>query len=620
MDLLTAENLTFAYPDRDALWQNLSFTLPKSSFTLLAGAGGSGKSTLLRHLIYKLEPHGERSGHIYFDGEDLAKAAPSDRVRRIAFVMQNPDDQIVSDSVWHELAFGLENQGVPPNEMRLRIAEMANFFGMQTWFQQKTNHLSGGQKQLLNLASVLVLKPDLLVLDEPCAQLDPIAADEFAHILRRVNRELGVTIFITDHQQNLILPLADRVLLLEGVATGGAAGGSGDDRVAEGCDRGDAEGSSRGITLFSSAKDYATHLLDARSAAQENFTTSGHSTEISSETVRALQGSLPAAARISYAVSPADLTLEIREVRELLARKIAEPVVTESLQAEASATDKNANKNASSKHAPEPLVEIKNLSFTYTRNGPLVLDHLSLAVPEGQFLTILGGNGSGKSTLLHTLAGLNRPQSGHFKWRDKKRPRTALLPQNPRLLFTAETIEAELTQVWAELSSEEKAATTALFGRHADAERPSHFEPMDLLDALGLSERKDFHPSDLSGGELQRAALAVTLLRGANLLLLDEPSKGLDSLDRLRLAEILRGLVGRGITIVAVSHDLDFCAANADSCALLFQGSIAAQAEPHQFFSGHYFYTTDACRAAQGFLPGTITTEEVIDAWQNRGM
>ncbi len=460
--------------------------------------------------------------------------------------MQNPDDQIVSDSVWHELAFGLEQQGIAPAEMRLRIAEMANFFGMQTWFTRKCRELSGGQKQLLNLASVLVLKPELLILDEPCAQLDPIAADEFVHMLQRVNRELGVTIVLTDHRQQLILPLADRVLLL--------ANGS--------------------LRTFPSAKAYASFLLETNSA---------------------LAKALPAAARISYVVNPARLTLELRTVRELLREAFAKaPWETEDL--------------TETTHEPAILGHLKELSFAYGKNAPLVLDRLSLAIPRQRILAILGGNGSGKSTLMHTIAGLNRVQSGKIRWTNG-RPRIALLPQNARLLFTEETVLAQLEAVRAAQSSEERARVQDLLAIDSAEE---------LLDRLGLKERMNYHPADLSGGELQRAALAVTLLQGAELLLLDEPSKGLDAEAAAQLAEILHQLCERGITIVFVSHDLDFCAEHADSCALLFQGDIVALAVPRQFFSGHYFYTTDASRIAQGFLDGQITVEEVCAAWQNR--
>lgn len=566
MDLLKAENLSFAYPDQPLLWENLTFSLPKGSFTLLAGAGGSGKSSLLRHLVHKLEPFGHKSGHLYFSGTRLDRLPAWMRVQKIAFVMQNPEDQIVTDSVWHELAFGLENQGVDPQTMRLRIAEIANFFGMQTWFQQRCDQLSGGQKQLLNLAAVLLLQPELLVLDEPSAQLDPIAADEFFHILQRVNRELGVTILMTDHRLGRMLPLADRVLLLE----------------------------DKGLRAFRSPRAFAAALQ-----AEQH----------------PLSLALPAAARISFALAPDNdplPVLEVREVREQLAHAFAAHAVTASVP--------EAVAQPADKPPARLLARLDEVSFSYSKHGDPVLDHLSLDIEAGKFLAVLGGNGSGKSTLLACLAGLLRPQSGriHF-YKDGVKPLfgrgeaplTALLPQNPRLLFARESVIEQMEEIWQELTPAARRDSARLLGYTEEA-----FSPLVLLEAMDLGDRAQFHPGDLSGGELQRAALATVLLYGAELLLLDEPGKGLDAEDLAHLGEILDRLRSRGITIVAVSHDLEFCAAHADTCALLFRGETAAVAEPHAFFSGHYFYTTDACRAAAGFLPGCITSEEVVSTWQ----
>ena len=190
MEILKVEDLSFKYPDcGEPAVKNVSFSIERGEFTVLCGATGSGKSTLLRMLKPQLTPLGEFSGEIFFNGQSLAGLDAKTSAAAVGFVMQKPEQQIVTDKVWHELAFGLENLGVPQETIAARVAEMANSFGMTEWFSSDVSTLSGGRKQLLNLASVLVMRPDLLILDEPTAQLDPVAATGFIELLRRLNRD-----------------------------------------------------------------------------------------------------------------------------------------------------------------------------------------------------------------------------------------------------------------------------------------------------------------------------------------------------------------------------------------------------------------------------------------------
>ena len=199
---IDVRGLTFTYPHgaRPVL-DNLDFAVEQGEFVLLTGNTGSGKTTLLRCLKPEIAPVGERSGEVRVEGT-------------VGYVAQNPDAQIVCDTVWHEMAFGLENAGVPADEMRVRVAEVAYFFGMEPWFNAKVAELSGGQKQLLNLAAVLALRPEVLLLDEPTSQLDPLAARDFAHALFRVNRELGLTVVVATHAPRMLEAYADRTFHL----------------------------------------------------------------------------------------------------------------------------------------------------------------------------------------------------------------------------------------------------------------------------------------------------------------------------------------------------------------------------------------------------------------------
>ena len=217
MALFEIEHLTFAYPtapDAPCL-RDVSLTLEAGEYLALCGKSGSGKTTLLRQLKSVLAPHGKKSGVIRFDGRALENVDAREQAGRIGYVMQNPDSQIVTDKVWHELAFGLESLGCDQRTMRLRVAEMASYFGIQDWFHREVAELSGGQKQLLNLASVMAMQPDVLILDEPTSQLDPIAAADFLNTIARLNRELGTTILLSEHRLENVLSVCDRVAVME---------------------------------------------------------------------------------------------------------------------------------------------------------------------------------------------------------------------------------------------------------------------------------------------------------------------------------------------------------------------------------------------------------------------
>ena len=217
MEHFRIENLSFYYPtskDKKSL-DNVSLKIEKGEYIVLCGKSGSGKTTLLRHLKTVLSPHGKRVGEIFFNGVALNDVDNRKQSSKIGYVMQNPDDQIVTDKVWHELAFGLESLGCDQKTMRSRVAEMACYFGIQDWFHRDVAVLSGGQKQLLNLASIMAMQPEVLILDEPTSQLDPIAASDFLNTVRKINTELGTTVIITEHRLEDIFPYADRAIVMD---------------------------------------------------------------------------------------------------------------------------------------------------------------------------------------------------------------------------------------------------------------------------------------------------------------------------------------------------------------------------------------------------------------------
>ena len=519
--------LTFTYPGQEQpALRDVTLCVEDGEFLVLCGASGSGKSTLLRQLKSVLAPHGARSGEVLFGGTPLDDVPRAVQAGAIGFVLQNPENQVVTDKVWHELAFGLESLGCDTPVIRRRVAEMAAFFGIQDWFYKNVSELSGGQKQLLSLASVMVMQPRVLLLDEPTSQLDPIAAADFLAVLARINRELGTTIILSEHRLEEALSYARRAAVLED-----------------------------GRLVCCAAPGEVGALLRRQGSG--------------------MFYAMPAAMRIWGAVaSSGTCPVTVCEGRAWLSSYAAAhplgSIPPERVRVQT-----------------EPALMASEVWFRYEPDAPDVLRGLTMTVCRGEHYALLGANGAGKSTTLRVLAGLSKPLRGEVT----ATGRVGLLPQDPQTLFVKKTVREELLDVCRE---EETLARTVALCR-----------------LEGLLER---HPYDLSGGEQQRAALAKVLLCAPNILLLDEPTKGLDAAFKRQLAQILRQLQAGGVTIVTVSHDVEFCAEFADHCALFFDGGITAEGTPRSFFSGNCFYTTAADRIARERLPGAVTVGDVAAA------
>lgn len=521
------DNLSFCYPGgEEAALEGVSLTVERGAFLVLCGPSGSGKSTLLRQLKPDLAPHGSRTGSILFEGAPLDSLDRRAQCQKIGFVLQSPEDQLVTDKVWHELAFGLESLGYDSAFIRRRVAETAAFFGIQPWFRRAVSTLSGGQKQLLNLASVMAADPSVLILDEPTAQLDPVAAADLLGALSRLNRELGVTVILSEQRLEDALPLASSAAVLD-----------------------------RGRLLCAGAPAEVGQRLKDEG--------------------RSMFLSMPASMRIWAGTdAPPPCPVTVREGREWLGGFAARRPL-----GELPPVPERSYPGGDSFRA-------KGLWFRYKKDGPEAVSDFSLSGKRGELLALLGGNGAGKTTVLKLLAGLCRPLRGKVERSGK----AVLLPQDPETLFTGKTVREDLLEV-------------------APAERLE--QAVSLCRLEGLLDR---HPFDLSGGERQRAALAKVLLADPDILLLDEPTKGLDGAFKAALGDLLEELCRQGKTVLFASHDLEFCARYAHRCALLFDGSIAAEGPPREFFSGGGFYTTAANRVAREQLPQAVTVEDVIAA------
>lgn len=547
MELLHIQDLTFRYPeaDQNAL-EDISLSIRSGEFTVLCGESGCGKTTLLKLLKRELAPFGETSGGIFYNGIAQADLNPRTAAADIGFVLQDPDSQIVTDKVWHELAFGLESLGYPPSVIRRRVAEMAAYFGIEDWFRRNVNDLSGGQKQLLNLASVMVMQPQLLLLDEPTAQLDPIAAANFIGTLQKLNRELGLTILLVEHRLEEVFPLANRVLLMD-----------------------------KGKLLYTGTpRDMGVYFQ----------TNPSHP----------MLAGLPAAMRIYNGLDvAAACPLTVREGRDFVTQNFDNRVDT--------------MEEKPYIHSDKIMLELKDIWFRYDKKQPDILRGVSLTVYEGEHVCLLGGNGAGKTTMLGIMAGLLKAYRGKvlidgqkidtYTDRTLYRHNVALLPQNPQTVFLAKTVREDLAETGK-----------AMEYKLDETER----RMAEIAGKLGIAPLLSMHPYDLSGGEQQKAALAKMLLLQPKLLLLDEPTKGIDAYAKQTLAAILKQLKQDGITIVTVTHDVEFAAATADRCAMLFDGEVVSVDTPTAFFAGNTFYTTAANRIVRGYYQNVVLCEDVI--------
>ena len=537
METYTIEYLTFTYPKSTYPTLNdLNLKIEEGQFITLCGPSGCGKSTFLRQLKTVLTPHGKRKGTILYQGTPLQEVEPRIQASEIGFVLQSPDNQIVTDKVWHELAFGLESLGYDTVTIRRRVAEMASFFGIESWFHKKVVDLSGGQKQLLNLAAIMVMQPKVLILDEPTSQLDPITGADFLETIGKINRDLGITIIMSEHRLEEVLPLSHRLIVMD-------------------------EGE---IICDGEPREVAIRLQDKRHSMWQ---------------------AMPVPFQIySHVKSKLPCPLTVGEGRSWLNDFIKE---TPLLPLKRSLTHDKKNQQV--------VIELKEIWFRYEKEEPDIIKGLSMTIYQGEFYALLGGNGTGKTTTLSLIAGLNKPYRGNVSI-----PLTHLigvLPQNPQALFVKKTVRAELEETLEDRSIGEEQRQDKL---------------QQLIEFCHLEQLLERHPYDLSGGEQQRVALAKVLLLEPQILLLDEPTKGLDAQLKEELAQLIRKLRGQGTTLIVVSHDIEFCAKYADRCGLFFDGSLVTEGDTSTFFSGNSFYTTAANRMARHLLPGVITSEEVI--------
>lgn len=542
MEILSIKDLTFSYPNKENFaLQNVNLSINSGDFVVVCGQSGSGKTTLLRMLKKEIAPHGEKQGAVYYKGEDVEKLDDKISAQKIGFVFQKPDQQIVTDKVWHELAFGLESLGYDSDYIRLRVGEMANYFGITSLFRKKTTELSGGQKQLMNLASVMAMSPDVIILDEPTSQLDPITANDFITTLKKINDELGLTVIIIEHRLQEVFPIADKVAVME------------DGKV----------------ICYDTPRNVCEKL-------------SNHP----------MSQGFPSAVRIwQKSGGKENCPLTVKEGRNFINSNFSERKLPL----------RNTIPNT------EDIITLKDVFFRYEKGGNDILSGTNLSIKKGEHFCILGGNGSGKTTTLKILAGLLKPYRGKViidnnkmtkkTTADFNRLGVAMLPQNPESVFLKSRVIDDYTEL-CKIKGIEK----------SDYEDKIN----SVAEKLGIKDLLENHPYDLSGGEIQKCALGKVLISEPKILLLDEPTKGVDAYSKLSLSKILQEIKFEGVTIITVTHDVEFASIVADRCGLFFDGEVLSSLVPQEFFSKNNFYTTASSRISRDKFANAVTVDDVV--------
>ena len=559
MEIFSVKNLSFTYPlcSNKAI-DNINFSINSSEFILICGQSGCGKTTLLKLLKKELTPKGEISGSIFYKNQTLSELDNRTSAEQIGFVMQNPESQVVMHKVSYELAFGAENIGLPKDVICRRMAEMVNFFGLNDIFDSEISSLSGGQKQLVNLASIMIMHPNVIILDEPTSQLDPIASKDFISVLRRINTELGITIIIVEHNLEDVMPISDKVIVID-----------------------------NGKVI---ANDTPRNICAALKNINENHP---------------MLKALPTPTKIYASLNNnKDILcpITVKEGKDFLEKNYKSDI-----------KELPINKPS---HSNNIAVELSNIWYRYERNSKDILKDVNLKVYKGEVFSLLGGNGAGKTTLMSVISGINKAYRGKIlingkKIKDYKKNslylhNIAYLPQSLQTVFIEDNVRKDFDEV-CKLMKYDKDAKEKII--------------LSVSEKLGITHLLDKNPYDLSGGEQQKCAIAKMLLLQPKILLMDEPSKAMDSFAKESLSEIIKMLKSDDeMTIIIVTHDIDFACECSDRVGLFFDGNIVSYNTPNKFFTENTFYTTSANRMARNIYPSAVKCSDIIKLCQRNGL
>jgi energy-coupling factor transporter ATP-binding protein EcfA2 len=543
--MIEFSHLTYSYPadGRTPVLDDLSLRINEGDFVLVVGPSGAGKSTFLR-CLNGLVPHfygGTIAGRLCVAGRDPVEMEPRRMSEIVGFVFQDPESQAVVDVVEDELAFAMENQGLPRTTMRKRIEEVVDQLNIAHLRARTLSTLSGGERQRVAIAAVLALHPQVLVLDEPTSQLDPQAAEEVLDALVKLNRDLGLTVVLSEHRLERVAQHADQILYLPGPGE---------------------------RPLMGPPAEVLAHVP-----------------------------LVPPLVELGKRLGWSPLPLTLRDARRY-AHKLQDRL-SNATDLERAPSNPDRPSNATGKVC---ILEIRDLQFAYS--GTQVLRGIDLAVGQGEFLAIMGRNGAGKSTLLKQCIGLLKPDQGQVRVLGMDTASTpvevlgrhiAYVPQNPNALLFADTVADELA-----------------FTRRAREMPPG--DDRALLHTLGLAAMAERYPRDLSTGERQRVALAAVLVGEPDLILLDEPTRGLDYAQKAALTSFLRTLRKEGKTVIVVTHDVELVAQCAERVVLMGDGQIAVDGPVREVMNDSQVFAPQVNKLFRD--PRYLTVQDVLAALQ----
>lgn len=597
-NIIQIRDLTFAYAAGDEpVLSDINIDIGSGEFVIIMGSSGSGKTTLLKMLKRNMIPAGRYSGRVYIYGKEADKLTDRENAAGIGYVSQDPDNQIVTDKVWHELAFGLENLGMDNVTIRKKVAEMSEYFGITGWYDREVSKLSGGQKQILNLASVMVMQPGILLLDEPTANLDPLAAIRFLDVVKRINQELGVTVVMVEHNLEHIYADADRIIAID---KGRVAANSSPKKAA-------ADIITAGSFLIEGLP-VASRLYSGYNKKNGNSVVSYNNVNIDSNNKdnHILSDEIPLTVKegrrwyVNYKkVYGKDITKDKDKINNFAGKSIInDKVIKKDVLEEDNITGnknkkrigfikKNNLENKSSRkntdNIENTVCQLKNVSYSYNKKLPYIIDGVDVSFKEGRITAILGGNGAGKSTMLKLIAGIIEPVRGKII----SNKRIIMLPQDPKAVFTEVSVEEELAEVLMDKGN-------GIYNNMPMEDKREIVE--QIIEEFGLNDIRKNNPYDISGGQQEKLAIAKVLLLKPEVLLLDEPTNGLDPYFKKTLGKLLKKINAGGVTIIIVSHDLEFVDSFCDDVIMLFDRKVAAKDSTHKFLRDNMFYTTNYYR------------------------
>jgi len=540
---INIENLTYCYPEsKGRALENINIGIDAGEVIFVCGTSGSGKSTLGK-CIAGTVPHfygGTISGEVKINNKPLASMEHSERAKKITVVFQDPERQLFMNKVHREIAFGLENVGINPSQIKRRVWETMQFTNILELWDRDIKTLSGGQKQKVALASAIAYLPECIIFDEPTSQLDPLASEEIIGLITKINKELGITMIIIEQRIEKCFDICDKILLLKNGK----------------------------VSFFGKREE----LYELDTIETDNY--------------------LPLYMRLSKYMKQISMPISSRETKTMITNRSKEmknKLIPESIK---------------TKDSKEILIKISGLKVSYGNQE--AIKKINSSINKGDLIGVFGPNGAGKTTFLKAIMGLNK-YSGSIKILESEVNRLSsskigeilgYVSQNPNDYISKDTIYDELKFT-------------------LDNFNKKNYEIIDeILKELELFEIKDKNPRDLSGGERQRVAIASVLVNKPEILLLDEPTRGLDLKLKQNLGNILRKLNNNGTTIVLVTHDIEFASEFCNKYLLIFNGEIISEGSREQVLKDGIYYTTFFNKLFRDIDPDIFTLNQAKE-WLN---